>query len=839
MTERAAADDGADNGADAGEDRVDRLVDRLTLEERLSLLSGANAWHTVAVPRLGIPALRLSDGPNGVRGIRFDRGPTAACFPVATALAATWDTGLLAEIGAALAVEAADKGVHVLLAPTLNLHRFPLAGRNFECFSEDPVLTSRLAVALIRALQERGVAATVKHFAGNESELDRHRISSEISQRALRELYLAPFEAAVRDGGAWAVMSAYNRLNGAWCASDRWLLGDLLKGEWGFDGLVMSDWGGTYQTEGPALAGLDLEMPGPAEHFGAPLAEAVAAGRVPESVVEDKVRRLLRLAVRTGAFAAPELRAETSVDRPEVWALARRAAADSLVLLRNDGTLPLDLTDVTRVAVIGPNATPGQIMGGGSSQVRPHRVSEPLEAIARRFGPEVEVRYEPGVRTHRLTPAVEGEQVVEWFADPELAGLPLQVTSSDRVAISMSGPRLAGIDPAAFGVRFRSTYVPTVSGAHTFGVTAIGRSRVLVDGVLVVDNWRAPRPGHTFYAWGSTEERATLDLTAGVGVELVVEYARVGGPFPGVRLGVEPPRQEDLFTRAMGAARAADLVVLVVGNNAEWESEGFDRPSYDLPGRQNELIEAVLGVCRRAVVVVNAGSPVAMHWAAKAPALLYAWYPGMAFGEGLADVLFGDVAPSGRLPTTFPVRLEDHPAYLNYPGESGRMHYGEGVFVGYRGFDARDTEPLFPFGFGLSTTTFAYGPLRIEHADTDRPSLTVALEVTNTGTRCGAEVVQCYVADTDASVARPPKELAAFDKVRLDPGETATVRFELGPRAFAFWSEQAHGWTVEPGRFDVLVGSSSRDIRATRSWELPAPSTEDRVEGPTRRSPAM
>ncbi len=817
--------------ASGSEQRVDAIVTALTLEEKLGLVAGANAWHTVAVPRVGLPALRLSDGPNGVRGIHVDRGPTAACFPVATALASTWDVGLLAEIGDALATEADDKGVHVVLAPTLNLHRFPLAGRNFECFSEDPVLTARLAVALVGALQDRGVAATVKHFAGNESEVERYSASSQIGERALRELYLAPFEAAVRDGGVWAVMSAYNRLNGVSCSANRWLLTDLLKQHWGFDGLVMSDWGGTYATVEPALAGLDLEMPGPAVHFGERLRQAVHDGVVPEAVLDDKVRRLVRLAARTGALDAPEPRPEVAVDRPEVWALARRAAAESMVLLRNDGLLPVDLTDVRRVAVIGPNATPGQIMGGGSSQVRPHRVSEPLAALVERLGPQVEVRYEPGVRTHRLVPLPPEHWQLRWeaawFADVDLQGDPVQVSVLDRVALSMSGPRMAGLDPERFGVRFRTTVVPPTDGSYRLGVTAIGRSRVLVDGAVVVDNWTAPRPGHTFYAWGSTEVTGRVELRAGQPVELVVDCARVGGPFPGIRFGLEPPDDVDRFTAALGAARAADLVVLVVGSNVEWESEGFDRDSFELPGRQNELIDAVLGVNRNTVVVVNAGAPVSMHWAPHAPALLYAWYPGMAFGEALADVLLGDVAPAGRLPTTFPVRLEDHPAYLNYPGEHGQVDYGEGVFVGYRGFDARDTEPLFPFGFGLSTTTFDYGPLRIEASDPTVPSLTVAIDVTNTGTRRGAEVVQCYLADTESTVARPPKELVAFDKVRLDPGEVATVRFTLDRRAFAFWSAPAQDWVVEPGRFDVLVGSSSRDIRATRSWEVAAPGTED------------
>jgi beta-glucosidase len=362
--------------------------------------------------------------------------------------------------------------------------------------------------------------------------------------------------------------------------------------------------------------------------------------------------------------------------------------------------------------------------------------------------------------------------------------------------------------------------VPSTSGVHAFGATDIGRVRVVIDDEVVVDNWTAPRPGHTFYGFGSTEVRGGVDLEAGRPVRLRVDYARDGGECPAVRVGVLPPQPADLLERAVGAARGADVAIVIVGSTPEWETEGSDRVAFDLPGRQNELVDAVLDVNRNTVVVVNAGSPVAMQWADRCPALVVAWYPGMAFGEALADVLLGDVNPSGRLPTTFPRRLEDHPAYLNYPGEGGRVVYGEGVFAGYRGFDARDIEPLFPFGHGLSYTSFSYGPLRLVAHDASAHTATVAVDVTNTGTRAGAEVVQLYVADHESRVARPPKELRAFTKLVIEPGRTATARFDLGPRAFAFWDPDTDVWAVEPGRFDLLVGSSSRDIRArtTLPW---------------------
>ena len=819
----------ADPGQDPGVDEAGELVAALSLSEQAALTAGSDMWHTVGLPAAGIPVLRCSDGPNGVRGLHAGRGPTSAAFPVATALAATWNVDLVAAVGSALAQEAGDKGVQVLLAPTLNLQRHPLGGRNFECFSEDPYLSARLAVAFIGGVQGGGVAATAKHFVANDSEHDRHRVSVEISMRALRELYLVPFEAAVAEAGVWAVMTAYNRLNGTHCAANHWLLSEVLKGEWGFDGVVMSDWFGTYSTLAPALAGLDLEMPGPACFQGEQLAELVVRGDIPASILVDKGRRLVRLARRVGAvgpgaagreptgleLTAGVAGSERSVERPEIWALARRAAGQAMVVLRNDGLLPLQTLEIGQVAIIGPNASPGQIMGGGSSQVRPYRTSSPLEALGDRFGPEVVVRYEPGCRTHRLCPRLDPTAFELYAYDSlEPQGDPVWIDHTDEVGGSLGGAERSAVDPQAFAVSYRGTFVAAHRGEHLFGVTAIGRSRVLVEGVLIVDNWSNPQPGHTFYANGTAEVQGSVFLAAGQAVAIQVDYQRRGGLFPAVRLGVELPEPDDLFDRAVGAARGADLVIVVVGSNEEWEGEGADRVDFCLPGAQNQLIDAVLAANRNTVVVLNTGSPVAMHWADKAAALVQAWYPGMAFGEALVDVLFGDVNPSGRLPSTFPKRLEDHPAYLNYPPEGGRLLYGEGVFVGYRGFDARDTDPLFPFGFGLSYTTFAYGAL---HAQLDLAGrrVRVELDITNIGDRAGAEVVQLYVGDDESAVARPPKELKGFRRVELTPGQCQRVGFDLDERAFSFWDPDRQEWRLEPGRFALLAGASSRDIRAS------------------------
>ncbi len=815
---------------------MEGLVDQLTTAEQATLSAGLDMWHTAPMAAIGLGSMRCSDGPHGVRGSNDPTGPTATAFPVATALAATWDVELVGQIGSALALEAGDKGASVLLAPTLNLQRHPLAGRNFECFSEDPYLTARMGVALIRGVQAGGVAATAKHLVANDAEIDRHRVSSDVSMRALRELYLVPFEAAVRHGGVWAMMTAYNRLNGLHCAAHGWLLGDVLRTEWGFDGLVMSDWHGTYSTVGPALAGLDLEMPGPARYQGSALWSAAEAGDVPCGLVREKAVRLLGLARRVGALssragtALPAPGHQRAVERAEVSVLARRAAAESMVLLGNHGVLPLPRNAFQKVAIIGPNAEPGEIMGGGSSQVRPHRVSSPRRALEARFadqtGPEgepIEVVYEPGCRTHRLCPPLTDTAsgpraeptsfAVRVYRGLEPIGDPTWMGVADGVTLHSVDLHTSGVDPAACSVTWTGRYVPLLSGVHQVGVTAIGRSRVLVDGRLVADNWSDPRPGHTFYANGTQEVRGPITLTAGQPVELEIHYQRHHGLFPAIRFGIEEPETEQLFDAALGLARGADLVILVVGSNEEWESEGHDRPGLDLPGAQPRLIDAVLSVNRNTVVVLNSGSPTTMDWADRAAAVVQAWYPGMAFGEALADILFGDVNPSGRLPTTFPRRLEDHPAYLHYPPEAGRMTYGEGIFAGYRGFDAVGTDPLYPFGFGLSYSAFTFGPLLVEQ---DRPAglVRVGLDVTNVGERPGAEVVQLYVGDDEASVARPPKELKGFDKVFLQPGETRRVHIELDARAFSFWDPVADQWRLEPGRFSLLAGASSRDIRA-------------------------
>lgn len=816
------------------EARIEELLQQMTIEEKASLGAGADMWHSVGVERLGIPGIKCTDGPNGARGGQWQGGLTAACFPAGVSLGATWNTALVEQIGQALGQEARSKQAHVLLAPTVNIHRTAVGGRNFECYSEDPYLTARMAVAYIKGVQSQGVGACIKHFVANDSEYERHTISSEVRERVLREIYLPPFEAAVKEAKVWAVMGAYNKVNGTYCCEHPYLLRQLLKEEWGFDGIVISDWTATHSTVEAANAGLDLEMPGPAKFFGARLAEAVRAGQVSEEVVTDIARRMLRLMFRTGAFNHPE-GPEQAIDRPEHRQLIRRAAAEGIVLLKNEGNaLPLSTEGIRKLAVIGPNAKTARIMGGGSARVNPHYVVTPLEGLKARCGDAVEILYALGCTNHKTIPPVEAEWLavdaeaapgsglkLEFFNNLDLEGEPAHTQTTTGTHFMWFGDFAPGVNPQAFSARLSGYVVAPTSGRYTFSLTSAGLSRLYIDGQEIVDNWTAQQPGDSFFSSGSAEVTGTVELEAGKRYAIEVRYTRRRARFvSGLTVGCLPPMPEDPIAEAEAIAREADAAIVFVGTNDEWESEGYDRQDITLPGRQDELVARVAAANPRTIVVVQSGGPVTMPWIDQVPAALEAWFPGQECGNAIADVLFGDVNPSGRLPTTFPRRLEDTPAYINYPGELGKVHYGEGIFVGYRYYDKKKVEPLFPFGHGLSYTAFEYGPLTLSATSygPDQP-IEIALDVSNVGDRAGQEVVQLYVRDVTATVMRPEKELKAFAKVALQPGETQTLRFTLGPEALAYYDDQARCWVAEAGEYEVLVGASSRDIRATGRFE--------------------
>jgi beta-glucosidase len=814
--------------------RIDALLAELTLEEKVALCAGSDAWHTTPVPRLGIPRLKVTDGPNGARGDFFAGRKAAACFPCGSALAATFDLELVEQVGAALGEEALSKGAQVLLAPTVNLHRTPLAGRNFECYSEDPYLTGRIASAYIAGVQSVGVGACIKHFVCNDAEFERRTISSEVAERPLRELYLRPFEMAVRDVDPWAVMSSYNRINGVYASSQRALLRGVLKDEWGFAGCVISDWGAALETVANANGGTDLEMPGPTQTRGAALVAAVREGAVEEKRIDDAARRVLRMLERAGRFEDPSEAEEQVLDRPEHRALARRASAESMVLLKNEGgVLPLDARALRRIAVIGPNAELGQIMGGGSAFVVPHYQVHPLAAIRERVGPEVEVLHEPGCRIEKFAPelprdalvpepgAAEQGLLLEYWDNLEHAGERRYARIVHHTHGSFQRP-VEGVDLARFSARYTAWFTPPESGTWEFGLASSGRSRLYVDGALAIDNWIQQRiVGGIFGEPAAGEVRASVPLRAGTPVAIRIDYQLASVRSWGwLRFGALPPGQDEALERAVQAAAAADAAVVVVGTNGEWETEGRDREGLALPGRQAELIERVCAVNPRTAVVINAGSPVGLDWIERAPAVLQAWFGGQEFGNALADVLFGAHNPSGRLPTTFPVRIEDAPSFTSDPGENGRVQYGEGLFIGYRWYDARAIAPRFPFGHGLSYTEFRYGPLHVDPRPRRGEPIRVSLEVTNGGARAGQEVVQLYVRPPRGRLARPPQQLEAFAKLWLQPGETRLVELVLDERSLAYWDPAQPGWVVAPGAYELWAGASSRDLRSRAAFQL-------------------
>ena len=804
------------------EDRIHELVEQMTLAEQVSLLSGEDFWSLPAVVRLGIHKLRVTAGPTGARGGGgLVGGMKSAAFPVGIAIGASWNPALAQEIGGALADEVRSKGAHVSLSPTVNIHRSVTNGRNFECYSEDPVLAAQLAVGFIAGLQQQGIGATIKHFVGNESEIERTTMSSVIDERTMREIYLVPFEQAVKVAGTWGIMSSYNRLNGTYTSENHWLLTEVLRNQWHYTGVVMSDWFGSHATAPTVNAGLDLEMPGPPRDRGQKLVEAVEAGLVSRETVRERVLNVLRLAMRTGAIDDDRVWEERADDRPAHRALIRRAGAEGAVLLKNDALLPLDGATAGTIAVIGPNAKVAQIMGGGSAQLNPHYAVSPWDGLAAALG-ESRLRFAQGVTNHRFEPLLHSEFRVDYFNSPDLSGEVVHRDTQQGSEAFLFGAVGGGkVDPQRWSARFTTRFVPAASGEHRVGIAAAGHARVKIDGVLVADDWSQWKKGRTFFEEGSDEVVGVIALEAGRSYTVELEFAVKPAAtlaFSAFRLGIGLPLGDDAIAEAVRVARAADIAVLCVGRTGEWDTEGSDLETITLPGRQDELVQAVAAVNPRTIVVLQTGGPVEMPWLDQVGAVLQAWYPGQEAGNAIADVLLGVAEPGGRLPQSFPVRWSDNPVHSQdreiYPGLNGRVRYEEGVFVGYRHYDRHGIVPLFPFGYGLGYTSFTLGDLAIDDdAFESDGRVVVCASLTNTGARRGSTVVQLYVGDEAASVPRPVKELKAFDKVALEPGESRRLRFDLGPRDFAFFEVGEGMWAVEPGAFSLFLGLSAADIR--------------------------
>jgi beta-glucosidase len=804
---------------------IDDLLEKMTLEEQVALLAGADFWTTVAVERLGIPKIKVSDGPNGARGGgSLVGGVKSACFPAAIGIGAAWNPELVRQMGVALAEETKTKSARVLLAPTVNIHRSGLNGRNFECYSEDPMLTSALAVAYIEGVQSEGIAATIKHFVANDSEVERQTMSSDLDERTLREIYLPPFEAAVKKAGVWAIMSSYNRLNGVWTSENRWLLTELLREEWGYDGIVMSDWFGSHTTDDSVNGGLDLEMPGPTRDRGEKLVAAVREGRVQAETVKAAARRILLLLERVGAFADPAMHEEQAVDRPEHRALIRKLGAEGTVLLKNDGILPLDKSALDRIAVLGPNAAEPRVMGGGSAQINAHYKVSPLEGIRNALSGTNRVLHLKACRNNRLTQTLRGDISVDFFHGRDWSGPVVHHATAEESQFFWLDMPDSALDTRNFSARITTRFRPEETGSHVFGLTNAGFAKLYVDGDLLVDGETGWAKGDNFFGLGNTEVRVEKQLEAGRSYEIRVDYRAMPEGYEGieiraVRFGAELPTSDAAIAEAVEQAKACDVAVLVVGREGEWDTEGLDLPNMRLPGRQEELIEKVSAVNPRTVVVLQTGGPVEMPWLDKVSGVVQAWYPGQEAGNAIADVLFGDAEPGGRLPQTFPQRLADNSAITGdpktYPGKDGHVVYAEGLAVGYRHHDADGAKPLFPFGYGLSYTSFNWSAPRTSSAEMGPQGVTVELEVTNTGHRAGAELVQLYIRPKTSRLPRPVKELKAFAKLHIPAGKTETAVLSISIRDLAYFDPQARAWIAEAGNYELVIAANAEDIRAT------------------------
>ena len=802
-------------------DRIESLIKELTLEEKVSILSGSSAWHTTAVPRLNIPRVKMTDGPIGARGDSVS-GATSACFPSASCLSSSWDKESVEEIAKAIGVEAKSKDADVLLGPTINLHRHPLGGRHFECYSEDPLLTGELAASYVKGIQGVGVSACLKHFIGNDTEYQRHFVSSNIDDRTLRELYLLPFEMGVK-AGSLSVMSAYNQLNNVFCSSNERILTSILKDEWNFPGYVVSDWGAAQDTIGNANGGLDCEMPGPARSWGGNLVKAVNDGKVEEDIIDDKVRRILRVADFTGRLDNPEEKPEESNNLVEDRVLIRKAGSEGMVLLKNEDVLPFNKEKIKKIAVIGPNALKGQYLGGGSASLNPHYVVHPLDGIQAALSDQVEINYAKGCHTYKFLPAIPSNLFkendgfkVEFFNGQEFEGSPIETKIlKGNKFWAMGGFGLdivAQSERPSLSVRFSGELQPEHSGEYNFEIFSIGPSKLSINGETLIDNWSSQEPGDAFFGMGSAPKREQIKFEKGKTYSLEVEY-KWEGRFPAVQIGMQSPDQFDLMEEAINLAKEADAVVLIAGTNSDWETEGNDRANLDLPSNQNELIETICKLNKNTVVVLNTGSPCEMPWVDNAKAILQCWFPGQEFGNSLADILIGKVNPSGKLPTTFPKKLSDTPAYSTYPGKDLQMDYEEGLFIGYRWYDRESIEPLFPFGHGLSYTSFEYSNLRAIPPKGDSSVAAFEVDITNTGDVAGKEVLQGYITVNESQIERPQKELKKFEKISLEPGETKKVKFELSEKDLSFWSTENNAWQVEPAEYSFSIGASATDIK--------------------------
>ncbi|MEV7070580.1 glycoside hydrolase family 3 C-terminal domain-containing protein [Streptomyces sp. NPDC093990] len=790
---------------------VEAALARLDLDAKARLLAGQDMWSLPALPGIGLASLVMSDGPIGVRGVRWSADDPSIALPSPTALAAAWDPGLARRAGRLLAQEARRKGVHVLLAPTVNLHRSPLGGRHFEAYSEDPYLTGRIGAGYVTGVQEGGVGTTVKHFVANDAETDRFTVNNLVSERALRELYLAPFEHIVENAHPWGVMTAYNSVNGTTMTEHHHLVDEVLRGEWGFDGFNVSDWTAARSTKAAIEGGLDVAMPGPGTVYGEPLARAVRDGEVEESAVDAAVRNVLRLAARVGVLDGAEPVVTDLPDPVDGVELAREIARRAFVLVRNQGALPLK---PGTVALIGAAARDARVLGGGSATVFPDHVVSPLDGLTAAL-PEGTLTYAVGADPNtELAVADRGFTLRAVCRDA--AGDVIGTGSAPNGHIQWMGSDLPeGVThDRLHTVELTGTFTPRESGTHTFGIKGLGAFRLAVDGTTYYDDvQRADKDDPFLTFFGAPEPRARVELTAGEPVEVSLTHVVAlpeDVPMKAVTFSLahQDPRRapDELIAEAVEAARNADTAVVVVATTERVESEGYDRRDLTLPGGQDELVRAVAAANPNTVVIVNSGSPVELPWREDVAAILLGWFPGQEGGAALADVLTGAHEPGGRLPTTWGA-LADAPVTRVEPHD-GELPYTEGVFIGYAAWEKEGRTPAYPFGHGLGYTDWTYESVEVR-------GTTVRVRLRNSGARPGREVVQVYLAPGEPDAERPARRLAGFAGVEAGPGESVEATVEIPRRAFEIWDEKTSSWSYVKGSYEIQVGRSIGDRRVT------------------------
>jgi beta-glucosidase len=807
------------------EKKIELLLSQLTLKEKVSLLSGKDNWFTVPIERLEIPSLVMTDGPHGVRSEPFHGRihEPATAFPTGVSLAATWNPDLIRQVGVALAEETLAMGCDILLGPCVNIVRHPLAGRNFESYSEDPFLAGRIGTAWVQGLQSKNVGASLKHYACNNQEFERGRGNSIVDERTLREIYLAQFEMIVKNANPWTVMCSYNRINDVYASENNHLLNEILKGEWKYDGVVISDWGANHTIVESVQGGLDIEMPGPAKYYGGLLVEAVNNWQIDEAKIDEAVRRILRMIFKSGKLDNSLINQGGKVNTHDHQNLARQVAEEAITLLKNeDHILPLVTKQFKKIAIIGPGASDMQVGAGGSSYVEPPYRSQPIEALKRLLAGKVEIKYEQGCdHSHNISTAkkeifrsqngtsqgLEGQ----YYSGTEFTEKPLLSRIDKNLDFWWLSFAPLKETPDSYSVRWTGQLIPQFTGRHTLILENSGQCRLWIDGKLLIEN----SPFLIPHSPTITQQFAICELTEGKVYDLKVEFIRnMGLDFPHIRLlfGYTPlPEQDDRFQRAVELAKVSDVAIIFAGYPEGFESEGVDRSDLQLTGRQNELISAVAVVNPNTIVVLNVGSPVIMPWLKEVKAVLLMYYPGLEGGNAIARILTGEVNPSGKLTVTFPKCLHDTPAFINYPGTK-EVHYGEGIFIGYRFYDTKDVEPLFPFGFGLSYTQFTLNNLEMPQHIEKGKSISINVQVTNIGSMPGKEIIQLYVHDPQSNLPRPYKELKSFQKITLEVGESKTINFILDQRSLAYYDPYQNDWIVDSGIYEIMVGNSSRGI---------------------------